>query len=58
MECTDLAQDRDRCRALWSAVMNFWIPQNLLRICSVHKKDSTQWISSSSNSSSGGGGSI
>jgi hypothetical protein len=25
----DLAQDRDNCRALVSAVMNLWAPQNV-----------------------------
>jgi len=26
MDCIDLAQDRDRCRALVNAVMNLWFP--------------------------------
>jgi hypothetical protein len=28
MDCTDLAQDMDRCRALVIAVMNLWVPSN------------------------------
>ena len=26
MECIDVDQDRDKCRALGNAVMNFWVP--------------------------------
>jgi hypothetical protein len=29
MDWIDLAQDRDRCRALVSTVMNLWVPQNV-----------------------------
>jgi hypothetical protein len=28
MDWIDMAQDRDRWRALVSAVMNLWVPQN------------------------------
>ena len=26
MECIDVDQDRDKCRALGNAVTNFWVP--------------------------------
>jgi len=29
MDWIDLAQDRDRCRALVNAVMNLWVPKML-----------------------------
>ena len=28
VDWTDLAQDRDRCRALLNGVMELWVPQN------------------------------